>query len=170
VITASASSPHPVHALDRQPERQASSNHRPGLCRILGPSDLCIRASSSRSQLPGQTARAVACLTSGVVSAVVHQRPWLVVVEVTHLGTRSLTSGPCPRSDDRLAHARTTGAHDDQTTLRSPFSSTISTPASCRAVPDPPAAAAAGIDLLRFPSGTRTGRTAAAVPPGAARR
>jgi hypothetical protein len=34
-------------------------------------------ASSSRSQVPGQAARAVACLTSGVVSTVVHQRPWL---------------------------------------------------------------------------------------------
>jgi len=41
-------------------------------------------ASSSRSQVPGQAASAVARLTSRVVSPVVHQRPWLVVVEVTH--------------------------------------------------------------------------------------
>jgi hypothetical protein len=51
-------------------------------------------ASSSRSQLPGQAARAVACLTSGVVSTVVHQRPWLVVVEVTHLVTRHQPDQP----------------------------------------------------------------------------
>jgi hypothetical protein len=47
-------------------------------------------ASSSRTQVPGQAARAVACLTLGVVSTVVRQRPWLVVVEVTHLVTRHL--------------------------------------------------------------------------------
>jgi hypothetical protein len=56
-------------------------------------------ASSSRSQVPGQAARAVARLTSGVVSTVVHQRPWLVVVEVTHLVTRHQpdqpVAGPC---------------------------------------------------------------------------
>jgi hypothetical protein len=45
-------------------------------------------ASSSRTQVPGRAARAVACLTSDMVSTVVRQRPWLVVVEVTHLVTR----------------------------------------------------------------------------------
>src|SRR5690242_9916610 len=45
-------------------------------------------ASSSRTQVPGQTARAIACFTSGVVSIVVHQRPWLIVVEVTQLDTQ----------------------------------------------------------------------------------
>jgi hypothetical protein len=56
-------------------------------------------ASSSRSQLPGQGARAVARLTWGVVPAVVQQRPRLVVVEVTHLVTRHQpdqpVTGPC---------------------------------------------------------------------------
>jgi hypothetical protein len=33
----------------------------------------------------GQATRAVACLTSGVVSTAVYQRPWLIVMEVTHL-------------------------------------------------------------------------------------
>jgi hypothetical protein len=36
----------------------------------------------------GARCQGVACLASGVVSIVVHQRPWLVVVEVTHLVTR----------------------------------------------------------------------------------
>jgi hypothetical protein len=44
-------------------------------------------ASSSGSQVPGQAARAVARLTSGVLSTVICQRPWLVVVKVTHLVT-----------------------------------------------------------------------------------
>jgi Phage integrase family len=60
-------------------------------------------ASSSRSQLPGQAARVVARLTSGVVSTVVHQRPWMVVVEVTHLVTRHQpdqpVTGPCQGAD-----------------------------------------------------------------------
>src|SRR5215471_17886936 len=51
------------------------------------------------SQLPGQAARVVARLTSGVVSTVVRQRPWLVVVEITHLVTRHRpdqpVTGPC---------------------------------------------------------------------------
>ena len=47
-----------------------------------------LTASSSRTQVPGQAARAVARLTSGVVSTVIHQRPWLAVVEVTHLVTQ----------------------------------------------------------------------------------
>src|SRR4029077_18692177 len=56
-------------------------------------------ASSSRSQAPGQAARAAVRLTSGVVSTVVCQRPWLVVVEVTDLVTRHQldqpVAGPC---------------------------------------------------------------------------
>src|SRR5438874_13299703 len=56
-------------------------------------------ASTSRSQVQAHAARAIARLTSGVVSTVVHQRPWLVVVEVTHLVTRHQpdqpVAGPC---------------------------------------------------------------------------
>ena len=47
--------------------------------------------------------RAVARLTSGLVSTVVHQRPWLVVMEVTHLVTRHQpdqpVAGPCHGAD-----------------------------------------------------------------------
>ena len=51
-------------------------------------------ASSSRSQVLGQAARPIARLTSGVVSTVVHQCPWLVMVEVTHLVTRHRPDQP----------------------------------------------------------------------------
>jgi len=51
-------------------------------------------ASSSRTQVPGQAARAVARLTSGVVSTVVHHRPWLAVAEVTQLVTRHQPDQP----------------------------------------------------------------------------
>jgi len=57
-------------------------------------------ASSSRSQVLGQAARAVARLPSGVMSTVVYQRPWLAVVEATHLVTRhqpdQSVAGRCP--------------------------------------------------------------------------
>jgi hypothetical protein len=56
-------------------------------------------ASSSRTQVSGQAARAVAGLTSGVVSTVVHQCPWLVVAEVTQLVTRHHERKP--RDDHR---------------------------------------------------------------------
>src|SRR5262249_23662986 len=71
-------------------------------------------ASSSRTQLPGPAARAVVCMTSGVASTVVHQRPWLDVVEVTHLVTRHQPDQPvagpghgrgCPSARRRSALA-----------------------------------------------------------------
>jgi hypothetical protein len=53
-------------------------------------------ASSSRSQVPGNLPKAVARLTSGVVSTVIHQRSWLAVVEVTHFGYSSVRTIPLP--------------------------------------------------------------------------
>jgi hypothetical protein len=61
--------------------------------------------------VPGQAARAVTRLTSGVVSTVVHQRSWLVVVEVTHLVTRHQLDQPVAVTGFRCSSGRKRNAH-----------------------------------------------------------
>jgi len=93
----------------RSPIRTCARCRVPLLARNIERHRTCVNrraaplASSSRTQVPSRAVRAFAHLTSGVVSTVVHQCPWLVVAEVTHLVTRHQpdqpVAGPCHGAD-----------------------------------------------------------------------
>src|SRR5262249_59209358 len=105
--------------------------------------------------------RAVARLTSGLVSTVVHQRPWLVVMEVTHLVTRHQpdqpVAGPCHGADapgvESVAPLARRGAHRS--------SGLITVPAGTAGLADP-------LDDPAPPPPTTDAHPPRAAPPGRA--